>query len=90
MPLSVTAGKWRAVFKELVQLDRDWKFPPLLPVKGAGCSSAEDGWGVDYTTGDDFFWFSKVRKDCDNEGNEANNHRAQTIAMCGSASAQRK
>ena len=61
LPLSVTAGKWRSVFRELVQLDREWKFPPLLPVRGTGCSSAEDGWGVDYTTGDDFFWFSKVQ-----------------------------
>ncbi|CAI5465484.1 unnamed protein product [Closterium sp. Yama58-4] len=51
----------REVYRGLVELDREWKVPPQLPLQAVGSSSEEEGWGAEWTLRDDFFWFSQVQ-----------------------------
>ncbi|CAI7758494.1 unnamed protein product, partial [Closterium sp. NIES-54] len=63
LPLIVPEGSWKEVYRGLVELDREWKVPPQLPLQAVGSSSEEEGWGAEWTLRDDFFWFSQVRSD---------------------------
>ncbi|CAI5946346.1 unnamed protein product [Closterium sp. NIES-64] len=59
LPLIVPKGSWKEVYRGLVELDREWKVPPQLPLQAVGSSSEEEGWGAEWTLRDDFFWFSQ-------------------------------
>ncbi|CAI5509359.1 unnamed protein product [Closterium sp. Naga37s-1] len=59
LPLIVPEGSWKEVYRGLVELDREWKVPPQLPLQAVGSSSEEEGWGAEWTLRDDFFWFSQ-------------------------------